>query len=123
MQVPSSSTSLHKKPKPASSTSSDSTSESSPCRAPTTLKGFINSLEDYVRSPDFAAFFEVKDILSLGQVCKSFRKVFGPEYVSLVIRLGNLEDCFRYLFWIHQVPYIKYNCDISLPHGKNPSPV
>ena len=98
-----------KKLQPTSSTSSDITTESSPRRAPSGLKGLFELLEEYVKSPDFASFLEVKDVIALGQVCKSFRKLFNQEYVSLVIRLGNLEAPFRYLFWINKAPYIKYS--------------
>jgi len=90
--------------------SSNTTSENSPCFNSTGIKLVFEQLTEYIKSPDFASFLEIKDVLALSQVCKLFRKIFDKDYISLLIRLGNLETQFRYLFWVHQVPCAAYFC-------------
>ena len=72
------------------------------------IKDIIEIMEDHFKQAAFASLLTVKDVLSIGSVCKTFRKVFNKEYLNLVVRLGNLNSDIRYLFWIHQAPYAKY---------------
>ncbi len=75
------------------------------------LQSLLEALGEHVRSADFASLFEVRDVLALAGVCRSFHQIFNTKYIQLVIRLGNLESRLRYLFWISQAPYIKYEGD------------
>ncbi len=72
------------------------------------LANVLRLLGVYVHSYDFVGLFEVKDVLTLGLVCRGLRGLFSKEFVRQVIRVGNLEPGLRYLFWINQAPYIKY---------------
>lgn len=83
-------------------------SESSQCYLAWNIKDVISLLEEYLKTSEIAAMFEIQDILTITRVCKSFHRVFNKQYQQLVIRLGNLEANKRYLFWIYQAPYIKY---------------
>ena len=65
-------------------------------------------MKDYVKSVEFSSLFEIKDVINLQRVCKSFHQLFGREYLKFVIRLGNLETDLRYNFWIHNAPYSEY---------------
>ncbi len=73
------------------------------------IKDLLELMHDYFKSPAFAALLTVKDVLSLGAVCKGFRKIFDKDYVKLVVRLGGLDGEIRYLFWIYQAPYARYD--------------
>ena len=73
-----------------------------------TIKDLLELLEDYFKSYEFASFLTAIDVISLSSVCKSFRKIFNRDYLQLVIKLGNLNNEIRYLFWIHQAPYARY---------------
>ncbi len=89
----------------------EKSSEASQCSQCSTItwniKDLFDLLEEHLHSPNFAALLSVRQVMALGQVCKSFRKIFNSQYVRLVIRLGNLDPDLRYLFWIGQAPYIK----------------
>jgi hypothetical protein len=71
------------------------------------MENWMLEMEEYIKSADFASLLEAKDVIALGQVSRAFRRVFNKEYTNLVVRLGNLEQEYRYLFWIHKIPYLE----------------
>ncbi len=89
-------------------TSFEKTSETSQCVLNWSVKDIFDLLAEELRSPSLAALWEVRDILNLTRVCRSFHRIFNKAYLALVVRLGNLEPSLRYLFWISQAPYMKY---------------
>eukprot|EP00826_Nyctotherus_ovalis_P060592 TRINITY_DN8520_c0_g1_i2.p1 TRINITY_DN8520_c0_g1~~TRINITY_DN8520_c0_g1_i2.p1 ORF type:complete len:160 (-),score=18.79 TRINITY_DN8520_c0_g1_i2:833-1258(-) len=72
------------------------------------FKDFIEVLSNYVRSPEFAALFDVRGILALRRTSKAISKIFNKEYIRMVIRLGNLEEPLRLCFWAHNAPWLEY---------------
>lgn len=87
---------------------SEKTNEESQTLSDSSITELFETLKDYFKSDNFAALLEVKEVLSLSLVSKSFHRIFNERYVQLVIRLGNLNGSLRYLFWINQAPYAKY---------------
>lgn len=83
-------------------------SEQSQLEPECSIKDLLELLESHFKSPSFASFLTAGDVLALGAVCKSFRKVFDSDYFRLVVRLGNMSFHIRYLFWIHHAPYAAY---------------
>jgi hypothetical protein len=82
-------------------------SEQSQLESGCSIKDLLELLENHFKSPSFASFLTATDVLALGKVCKSFRKVFDQEYLWLVIRLGNMNSHIRCLFWRRQAPYAR----------------
>jgi len=71
------------------------------------VESFIMKMKEYIKSAEFAVLLEVKDVIVLGQVNRTFSRIFNKKYIDLVVRLGNLEQKYRYLFWIHKIPYLE----------------
>jgi len=63
------------------------------------IKDFIELIRNYIRSPAFAGLLTVKMVITLGQVCRSFRNLFDQNYVKMVVCMGNLNTCLRFKFW------------------------
>ncbi len=73
------------------------------------IKDIFELLQDHLRSPDFAALLDVRTVISLGLVCRTFHQIFDRSYLQLVIRLGNLEPALRWLYWMHMAPCAEYS--------------
>lgn len=52
--------------------------------------------------------FEVKDLLVLRQVCRSFGRLFDARYIHYAIQLGNLGHSLRCAFWVYKAPFEQY---------------
>ncbi len=80
------------------------------------IRDLFDLLEEYLRSPSFASLLSARQTIALGQVCRSFRRIFNLRFLRLVVRMGNLEPELRCLFWIRQAPYIntERQCRASL---------
>ena len=72
------------------------------------LKDILELLRDYIKSPAFASLFDVRTVISLSSVCRSFHEIFNKAYLQLVIRLGNLDSSIRWQLWTYKVPCAKY---------------
>ena len=96
-----------KKKKMVHITSFEKTSETSQCVFGWNVKDIFELLTETLQSPSCVALFDVREVLSLSLVCRSFHRIFNKDYLALVIRLGNLDPSLRYLFWISQAPYMK----------------
>jgi len=90
------------------STSSNNTSGSSAEPVAIGLKTLFEQIEDHIITPEFALLFQVKELLVLRRVCKTFSKLFNKRYIHFVIRLGNLDNSLRCAFWLHKVSFEKY---------------
>ncbi len=81
--------------------SHDSITHTQPSSALTLPLLLYHQLGALIDSPDFAALLDVRTVLSLAQVSRIFRQVFGPRYLRLVVRLGNLNPELRRSYWTH----------------------
>jgi hypothetical protein len=53
-------------------------------------------------------YFEVSDAIKLQKCSRSLCRIFNPEQIKRLVRIGNLDSDLRAQFWIHQVPFFSY---------------
>ena len=71
------------------------------------LIDLIVYIKKYVQSPAFASLFDIRTLLNLSLVCKTFSSIFNSQYFQMVIWLGNLEPELQPSFWAKYAPWIR----------------
>lgn len=53
-------------------------------------------------------YFEVSDIIKLQKWSRSLWRIFNPEQMKRLVRIGNLDEDLRARFWISQMPFFSF---------------
>lgn len=53
-------------------------------------------------------YLTVSDAIKLQSCSRSMYRLFNPEQIRRLVRVGSLDENLRAKFWIHQSPYFSY---------------
>lgn len=67
----------------------------------------------------FLFCLSVSDVIKLQQWSRALCRLFNPEQMRRVVRVGNLDENLRAKFWIHQWPYFSYLNEVREKIGEN----
>ena len=67
----------------------------------------------------FLFYLTVSDWIKIQKWSRALWRLFSPEQMRRLVRVGNLDDNLRAKFWIHQCPYFSYWNEVREKIGEN----